>query len=82
MKATVDRFEGGMAILLIRDDKSMKLNVPIALLPEGVREGDILEISITIDEKATGDAKERVSNLMERLKRKNQGESGFIQDPE
>jgi hypothetical protein len=68
MKAIVDRLEGDMAVLLV--DESLKLNVPIALLPDGVREGDILDISITIDEKATEDAKERVSSLMARLKMK------------
>ena len=56
--------------------------MPIALLPEGVREGDILDISITIDEEATNDSKERVSSLMDRLKRKSQGGSDLIQDPE
>jgi hypothetical protein len=82
MKATVDRLEGDMAVLLVRDDESIKFNMPITLLPEGVQEGDILDILITIDEKATDDAKERVSGLIERLKRKNQEGSGLIQDPE
>lgn len=72
MKATVDRIENDMAVLLTRDDRVIRFNIPITLLPEGVREGDVLEISITIDENATDDAKERVSRLMERLKRKNQ----------
>lgn len=80
MKTTVDRLEDDIAVLLV--DESMKLNVPVALLPAGVREGDVLEISITIDEKATGDAKERVSSLMERLKRKNRDDSSIIRDPD
>jgi hypothetical protein len=77
MKATVDRFEGDMAVLLV--DESIRFNMPVAMLPNGVREGDVLEISIIIDEKATKDAKVRVSSLMERLKRKG---SGIIQEPE
>ncbi len=62
--------------------RSMKLNVPIALLPEDVHVGDILDISITIDEWATDDSKTRVSNLMEKLKKKNQEGTEFIPDPE
>jgi hypothetical protein len=82
MKVTLDRFEGDMAVLLVRDDESIKFNMPIALLPEGCQEGDILDISITRDAKATEDSKARVSSLMERLKRKNQEGSGLIQGPE
>ncbi len=82
MKVTVDRLEGGVAVLLVRDGESTKFNMPIALLPEGIREGDILDIAITVDEKVAEDSKARISSLMERLKRKNQEGSGLIQDPE
>lgn len=80
MNVTSDRLEGDVAVLLVRDDESIKFNVPTTLLPKGVREGDILDISITIDEKATDDSKARVSSLIERLKRKNQEGSDIIQD--
>lgn len=80
MKATLDRIEGDMAVLLVRDDESIRLNMPLALLPEGCREGDILNISVTKDEKATEDARARISSLQARLKRKNQKESELIQD--
>lgn len=70
MKATLDRIEGDMAVLLFRDDESIKFDIPLALLPEDVHEGDILDILITIDEKATEDSKSRVSSLIERLKSK------------
>jgi hypothetical protein len=82
MKATLDRFEGNVAVLLVRDDESIKFNMPIALLPEGYREGDILDISITRDVKATEDSKAGVSSLMDRLKKKDQEGSELIQDPE
>ena len=71
MKATIDRVEGKLAVLLIRNEESIKLNIPLILLPEGSREGDILDISIQKDEKETEDAKERVSSIIEKLKRKN-----------
>ena len=71
MKATIDRIEGKLAALLIRNRENIKLNFPLILLPEGSKEGDILDISILKDEKETEDAKERVSSLIEKLKSKN-----------
>ncbi len=82
MKVTLDRIEGDTAVLLARNDESVKLNIPMFLLPEGVREGDVLDILITIDETATEDSKARVSSIMERLKKKSREETELIQDPE
>jgi hypothetical protein len=76
MKATLDRVEGDMAVLLIRNDESIKLNVPVALLPEGCREGDILDIIIARDDRATREAGSRVSSLLQKLK----GKSRAIQE--
>ncbi len=72
MKATLDRIEGEMAVLLIRNGESMRLNLPVVMLPEGCREGDILDIAITRDDKETEESKARVSSLIERLKKKSQ----------
>lgn len=72
MKATLDRIEGNMAVLLIRDGEMIKLNVPLTLLPEGYEEGDILGITIERDVSATKDAKGRSKNLIEKLKHKGQ----------
>jgi hypothetical protein len=74
MKATIDRIEGKLAVLLIRDGESIKLNVPLILLPEGSKEGDILDISIQKDEKEAEDAKKRVSGLIEKLMSKSEPE--------
>lgn len=49
MKATLDRIEGEMAVLLVRNGESIRLNLPEVLLPVGCKEGDILDISITRD---------------------------------
>jgi hypothetical protein len=80
MKATIDRIEGKMAVLLMGEDGKAKVNMPLSLLPEGCKEGDILSISIELDPEATKQAKERVSGLMENLKKKEQGETGIIRD--
>jgi hypothetical protein len=81
MKATIDRIEGKMAVLLMGEDGKAKVNMPLSLLPEGCKEGDILSVSIELDPEATEKAKVRVSGMMEKLKKKGQGETGIIQDP-
>jgi hypothetical protein len=35
MKATIDRIEGKLAVLLIRNGESVRLNIPLTLLPSG-----------------------------------------------
>ncbi|MDI6718276.1 MAG: DUF3006 family protein [Methanomicrobiales archaeon] len=69
MKVTVDRIEGDLAVLLVRGDESVQFLIPLRLLPP-LREGDILDILVTKDEKATEEARERVSALIDGLKMK------------
>lgn len=69
-KATIDRFEGDFAVLLVRDDEDIKIDFPAPLLPDGCKEGDIVDIEIGRDEQATADARERVAALLEKLKKK------------
>ena len=68
MKATIDRVEGTMAVLILRDDEAVRLNIPVSFLPPGCREGDILTIGIERDTTGTKEAKERLSGRIERLK--------------
>jgi hypothetical protein len=70
-KVTLDRIEEGIAVLLVRDDEKIKINISCILLPVGSKEGDILDITITKDVQEKEDAKERVTNLLEKLKSKN-----------
>lgn len=72
-KVTFDRIEEDTAVLLVRDDESVKIDIPLFLLPAESKEGDILDITIVKDVKETEDAKEKVSSLLEKLKKKNQG---------
>jgi hypothetical protein len=80
MKAVIDRIEGELAVLLMGEDGSVKANVPLILLPEGCREGDVLDIAIKKDEKATVEAKDRSKSLIEKLKRKGQDKEGIFQN--
>ena len=70
-KVTLDRIEEDIAVLLVRDEEKIKINIPLCLLPVGSKEGDILDIAITRDVQETEAAKERVSSLLEKLKKKN-----------
>jgi S-adenosylmethionine synthetase len=72
-KVTLDRIEEDIAVLLVRDEEKIKINIPFFLLPEGSKEGDILDITIDKDIQETEAAKERVSSLLEKLKNKNKG---------
>jgi hypothetical protein len=70
-KVTLDRIEENIAVLLVREDEKIRINIPLAFLPEGSREGDILDIKIVRDVQETEAAKERVTNLLEELQKKN-----------
>ena len=72
-KVTLDRIEGSIAVLLLRDEESIKIDIPFLLLPPESREGDILDISIVRDTQETEASKERVSALLDKLKNKNCG---------
>ncbi len=69
-KVTLDRIEGKNAVLLVREEESEKLIVPLSLLPSGIGEGDIVEIEIRQDVLGTEQARERVVSLLDRLKKK------------
>jgi hypothetical protein len=68
MRATIDRIEGTLAVLIAKDDESVRFTLPLSLLPAGCREGDIVIIGIERDIEATTAVKERVSGKIENLK--------------
>jgi hypothetical protein len=69
-KATVDRIEGEFAVMLLNEDDSVQFHLPLRIFPS-LHEGDIIDITFTRDDIATGDAKKKVSDLIEKLKNKN-----------
>jgi hypothetical protein len=48
MKAVVDRIEGELAVLLL-GDKEVKLDVALAELPSGTKEGSWLKVKFELD---------------------------------
>ena len=68
MKVMIDRIEERIAVLISLDDETLRVNVPVLLLPDGSREGDILTITFERDLEAARAAHERVRGLIVRLK--------------
>jgi len=70
MKATIDRIEGTVAVLILQEDETVRITLPLSFLPWGCREGDILSIGIKRDTAGTKEAQERLSRRIDRLKNK------------
>ena len=65
---SLDRIEGDLAALLLREDESIRFTLPLSLLPGDAGEWDILEIAIRRDVAATTEARKRVAERIERLR--------------
>ncbi len=63
----VDRISDGFATLLWEGEGGGDVTLPVALLPEGVREGDLLRAAFEID-RARGEAmRGEIRNLLDEL---------------
>lgn len=69
-RVSLDRVEEGLAVLLVREEESVRFTIPRSLLPEGAREGDILEIAVRRDVEETEAARKRVADRIARLRAK------------
>lgn len=63
MRIVIDRFEGNIAVVELSSGKI--IDCPRELLPENSKEGTI--INITVDEEATKERLNRVTEKMNRL---------------
>jgi hypothetical protein len=69
VKVSIDRIEEGVAVLVMRDDPLGRIHVPVALLPPGCGEGDVLTLTLESDPAATAEAKECVAGLIKKIKK-------------
>ena len=76
MRAVIDRFEDGKAVLLLGDDEAEQAVWPRSFLPDAAKEGDILELEFRIEAEATALAKAAAEDLLRQLLRNNKNESG------
>ena len=63
MRIIVDRFEGNIAVVEL--ENGQMIDCPKTLLPPNAKEGSI--INITVDEKATEEKLQKLTNRMNRL---------------
>jgi hypothetical protein len=70
MKVVVDRIEGDKAVLVLYDDDSVKFNLPVERLPKGIKGGDHLQVSFTLDKESRESEKKRVEGLLKDLTQK------------
>jgi len=67
MRAFVDQIDNGKASLLLGDDESIKLVIPVEWLPSEASEGLVLNLTFTVDNEATEKGKARVKSLLDQL---------------
>ena len=63
-QAIIDRFEGAFAIV---EYDEFTFDIPRVLLPDGAKEGDVLEISIALDPKGTENRRDTIRGLEDDL---------------
>lgn len=69
IRATVDRFEGDLVVLLVGEEGT-PVNVPRSDLPGDVRQGDVLRLEVVVDRESTEGVRESIQEKIERLKRR------------
>jgi Protein of unknown function (DUF3006) len=69
-KVVIDRTEGDLAVVVLFDDDRVRFNLPSRYLPDGVKEGDHLQMSFTEDEASRHSEQKRVDDLLKELKNK------------
>lgn len=67
MRAFVDSIGEGVARILLGEDESVSVSLPVEWLPEATKEGQVLRVSWEIDSEETANAKEAVKDLYEQL---------------
>ena len=66
LQAFVDRFEEDFAVLLLVEE-GREILWPADHLPEGVSEGDVIAIHLTVDAAATRNTQDVIGSLIDRL---------------
>lgn len=70
MQAVIDRFEENKAVLLLGDEE-IKVIFPKRYLPDGLKEGDYLQMTLSYDEAATVAAKSESERLLRDVQQMN-----------
>ena len=74
-RLSLDRFEGkNKSIAVLLTEAGDAINLPRALLPAGVKAGDVLTLSLGRDDEATRKLAEETRSLQRELKKGDTGE--------
>jgi len=73
IKLIIDRFEGKYAILESQDKDPIIFSFPRHLLLQEAKEGTVLNINIDIDQEETKRRKDKIQNLLNKLKEQDKG---------
>lgn len=60
----IDRFEGDWAVI---EYGEIVFNLPRSLVPRTAKEGDVLRLELTVDEKATRERRQHIEELTKDL---------------
>ena len=67
--ATIDRFEGEIAVLLVGPEQTV-VNIPRSDLPEDAGQGDVVHLEGYVDREERERRREEINEKIERLKRR------------
>jgi len=63
---TIDRIEGGIAVILVGEDEGT-IEISKDLLPAGCKEGDLISFRLEAKDKKTKAEKEKIEGLIKKL---------------
>lgn len=63
----LERYEGGLAVLLLGEQGEIVMHLPRRLLPPNAPEGTVLTLTLAVDADATAAARREVEALMGEL---------------
>lgn len=72
MRAVIDRFEEAHAVVLV-GPQEVELHLRKEDLPRGSKEGSVLSLEFSLDAEGEAQQREKVGNLLEKLKQKRYG---------
>jgi len=67
MRAFVDSVHEGIARVLLGDDESLVVQMPVSWLPEGTAEGKVLRVTWELDDEGTKSARRIIADLYDTL---------------
>jgi len=67
IRAFIDRIEEKTAVLLLGEDESVTIQLPVEWLPKGAGEGVVLRLGFSIDAEETEAGKRRVQSLLDSM---------------